>query len=301
MMRRMKRLIRTGLIAGIIAFIMAGCALDHSRGRHHRTSLLDYLYPDGREVQMTPQVPTLKLPLRVGLAWVPATDGRNEWRESDQLPETVLAGIAEKVARQFTNRPFVSEVVVIPSAYVQARGGFHNLDQIQSAFGVDVIALMSRDQKQFNDANELTFLYWTVVGLYTVPAELNETFTMVDTAVFDIPSRTLLFRAPGTSRLKTHTTAIRVDANLRQQQETGLDKAAVDMVANLDKELTAFQGRVKEGRQSVKIEHRPGYTGAGAGGWADVGILAGLAGAAVVFLRRPRPTGTVGPSNPPQR
>lgn len=249
---------------------------------------------------MTPQVPTLKLPLRVGLAWVPATDGRNEWRESDQLPETVLAGIAEKVARQFTNRPFVTEVVVIPTPYVQARGGFDNLDQIRSAFGVDVIALMSRDQKQFNDANELSFLYWTIVGMYTVPAEQNETFTMVDTAVFDIPSRTLLFRAPGTSRLKTQTTAIRVDANLRKQQETGLDNAAVNMVANLDKELTAFQGRVKEGRQSVKIEHRPGYTGAGAGGASDLVLLLGVGGAAVALLGRQRPTGSAGLENPPR-
>jgi rhombotail lipoprotein len=58
------------------------------------------------------------------------------------------------------------------------------------------------------------------------------------------------------------------------------------MTANLAQELEHFKVRAKEEPQSVRIEHKPGYTGAGAlDGWfaAALGLL--LAG---VLLRTRR-------------
>ena len=136
-------------------------------------------------------------------------------------------------------------------------------------FGVDVIALVSRDQKQFADPNALSFLYLTVVGAYVVPAEKNETYTMVDTAVFDIPSRTMLFRAPGMHRSKGHSTYVGLEDALRKDQKEGVVLATEAMVGQLKSELGLFQERVKKQPETVRVVHRPGYTGGGAGGWLD--------------------------------
>jgi rhombotail lipoprotein len=259
-------------VAGVTAVCLStGCVIwDSKKQTTERTSLLDFLYPKASEKTLQPTIPTLNLPLRVGLAWVPMAGDARGYQESSELPAQFLEETLGKVRNQFTNLPFVSEVVIVPGQYLQPKGGFDNLDQVRTMFGVDVIALVSRDQKQFADPNALSFLYLTVVGAYVVPAEKNETYTMVDTAVFDIPSRTLLFRAPGMHRSKGHSTYVGLDDALRKDQKEGLERATEAMVGNLKSELGLFQERVKKQPETVRVVHRPGYTGGGAGGWLDV-------------------------------
>jgi rhombotail lipoprotein len=259
-------------VAGATAVCLStGCVFwDSKRQTAERTSLLDFLYPTESEKELQPTIPTLKLPLKVGLAWVPMSGDARGPRESTGLPAQFLDETLGKVRQQFTNLPFVSEVVIVPGQYLQPKGGFENLNQVRTMFGVDVIALVSRDQKQFADPNALSFLYLTVVGAYVVPAEKNETYTMVDTAVFDIPSRTLLFRAPGMHRSKGRSTYVGLDDALRKEQEEGVVLASKAMVDNLKSELGLFQERIKKQPDTVRVVHRPGYTGGGAGGWADV-------------------------------
>jgi len=225
---------------------------------------------------MTPTIPTLKLPLRVGLTWVPLAGDESHRHADSALPAQFLEETLGKVRNQFTNLPFVSEVVIVPGQYLEAGGGFDNLDQVRTMLGIDVIALVSRDQKQFTDPNALSFLYLTVVGAFAVPAEKNETYTMVDTAVFDIPSRTLLFRAPGIHRSKGLSTYVGIDAALRSDQQEGLNLATDGMVKNLKTELTGFQERIKKQPESVHVIHSPGYTGGGAGGWMDLAWVGGV-------------------------
>ncbi len=286
-----KRAMRWVVASAVLLGLATGCVfMDSSRRNHEQTSLVNYLYPGDSAKAMTPTIPTLTLPLKVGLAWVPGDSRKERPYGESTLPEEFLQSTLAEVRRQFTNLAFVSEVVMIPTAYLQPGGGFQNLDQIRAMHGVDVIALVSRDQKQFNDSDQLSFFYMTIVGAYTVPAEKNETYTMVDTAVFDIQSRSLLFRAPGVHRLKGRSTYVGLDLDLRKDRLEGMKLATESMVTELKTELAAFQGRIKSQPETVRIVKRPGYTGAGAGGWLDAVWIGGaaIAGFAVSMRRRAR-------------
>ncbi len=80
------------------------------------------------------------------------------------LTEQEQMGLLNGVADHFKAYDFVKLIEVIPSAYFTAKGGFDNLDQIKTMYGIDVIALVSYDQVQFTDEGVLS-TYWTIVGL----------------------------------------------------------------------------------------------------------------------------------------
>jgi rhombotail lipoprotein len=266
-----KRAMRWVLASAAMLGLATGCIFwDATRRNGERTSLLEFLSPENSSKPMSPTIPTLNLPLRVGLAWVPSDPSRGGGYSDPPLPEEFLLTTLAKVRSQFTNLPFVADVQLVPQGYLQPGGGFVNLDQVRSLLGIDVIALVSRDQKQFSDPNALSFLYLTIVGAYTVPAGKNETFSMVDTAVFDIQSRTLLFRAPGMHRSAGHSAYVGLDLVLRRDRQEGLVFATENMAVNLKAELASFQERIKTQPETVRIVKRPGYTGAGAGGWMDL-------------------------------
>jgi rhombotail lipoprotein len=275
------------------ALLAAGChALDnHSRRQRHNSSLVDYLYPRGNHQAATkPTVPTLTLPLKVGIAWVPeGTGSKDTYRPRDSaLTEAHRKELAEAVIPHFRQYPFISSIQIIPTAYLTPGGGFENLEQLRALLGVDVVALLSFDQLQTSDSTELSLLYWTIVGAYVIPAEANRTHTMVDAAVFDIASRQLLFRAPGTSKSEGLATVLRTDERLRGHSNIGFTRAATNMVANLQTELAGFQQRIKERPETARIVRSPGYTGGGALGWEHVGLLA-CAVAIGCLVQRPRP------------
>lgn len=109
----------------------------------------------------------------------------------------------------------MSNIAVIPSDYLTRGGSFTNLNQIKNMYDIDVIALVSYDQVQFTNSDFLSLSYWTLVGAYVVSGDKNDTNTMIDTAVFDIDSRSMLFRAPGTSNVKGRSTPIELKQELR--------------------------------------------------------------------------------------
>ena len=126
-------------------------------------------------------------------------------------------------------------------------------------------------------------LVWRAEGeVFTGGADVN---TFVDTAVFDVPTRKLLFRAPGVSEITSSTTLVEIDSDRRATQQKGFDEAMGNMTVNLDKELDAFKERIRED-QSVRISYTPSYRGGGGGGGA-AGLLA-LAGIALLLGLRHR-------------
>ena len=187
----------TTLTATLCAvLLLSGCASWMEQGsKVQRGSLVEYLYPKGEEPALKPATPELHLPLRVGIAFVPGE------RFSD-LTEAERNQLLNRVKAAFANRPYISAIEVIPTPYLRARGGFDNLQQAARMFNVEVVALLSYDQVQFNDSNRLSLLYWTIVGAYLVNGDQYDVNTLVDAAVFDVSSRQLLFRAPGTSQIK---------------------------------------------------------------------------------------------------
>lgn len=261
-----------------------GCALWNgltaSRRAHQASSVVEYLYPDKAEPVETPTVPTLSLPLKVGIAFVPEGQrtGRQGRSGEPVFTEKEKIALMEEASSHFKKYPFVKSIELIPTAYLTPRGSFPNLDQLRTMFGVDVIVLLSYDQAQFTDEGFLSLSYWTLVGAYLVRGEKNDTNTMMDAAVYDIPSRKMLFRAPGISRVKGSATPINLSEQLRQDSEAGFKEAAKNLVVSLEQELEKFQERVKKSPEEIKIVHKPGYRGGGSLDGFAVILLAAMAG-----------------------
>jgi rhombotail lipoprotein len=278
-------------LLAVVALFAGGChVFDGNTRKRHNSSLVDYLYPRGNHTQPTrASVPTLTLPLKVGIAWVPeSSGGRDQYRRQDSaLTEARRKELAEAVIPHFQKYPFIKSIEIVPTAYLTPGGGFENLEQLKALLGVDVVVLLSFDQLQTSDSTELSVLYWTIVGAYFIPAEANKTHTMVDAAVFDIASRQMLFRAPGTSKSQGIATPIRTDERLRAKSDQGFSGASTNMVANLQLELASFQQRIKEKPETVRIVRSAGYTGGGAFGWEHAGMLGSVV-LLGMLLQRPR-------------
>ena len=247
----------------IIYFVLLsfmGCAEFYGkRQSRYASSVVEYLYPE-KEVSEVPSVPHLSLPLRVGVAFVPESGSGNA---AYRLNGKEKMDLMERISSEFRTLPFVKEIELIPTDYLTPGGSFTNLDQIRTMYGIDVIALISYDQVQHTDEGMLSLSYWTIVGAYIVKGEKNDTSTMVDAVVYDIPSRKMLFRAPGTSRIKGSSTLINLSEQLRTDSLNGFHLAADDLVTNLQAELDRFKKKVKEMPESYAVAHKPGYKGGG--------------------------------------
>lgn len=276
----MKTKIWCGSILAVLALLGAGC--DTVGARHQQTSsLFSYLYADQTGHTDEPSVPVLSLPLRVGVAFVPmkSKDRGSSWsRETLIFSEQQKLELARRVAGEFVHHEFIKSVDLIPSAYLAEGGSFRNLDQLRQIYGIDVVVLLSYDQVQFTDQGALTLSYWTIVGAYVVQGEKNDTQTMIDAAVYDIASRKLLFRSPGLSEIKGSATPVNLSEQLRRDSAAGFEVAATNLVANLTVQLEEFKGRVKNAPTEYRIEFKPGYTGAGNFGGAEIVFIGMLAG-----------------------
>ena len=255
-----------------LTIVLSGCGSHQTRAK---SSVVDYLYPQGSEKIVQPSIPVLSLPLKVGIAFVP--DQRTERKGMRLWSGTGVVGggtltsakkseLLEKVANNFRELDFVSEIEVIPSEYLTHNGGFSNLEQIKTMYGIDVIALVSYDQVQFTDEGLLSLTYWTIVGAYVVSGEKNDTSTMLDTVVYDIKSKKMLFRAPGTSLVEGSATPINLSEELRADSVKGFDEAAVKMTENLDIQLANFKEKIKRNPEQVKVVHSSSYSGGSSGG-----------------------------------
>ena len=136
--------------------------------------------------------------------------------------------------------------MVVPETYMRGSNGFDALDRAARMCRLDVMALLSYDQLSTSSEKKSSFWYWTVVGAYLVEGTPNEVQTLVDTAVFDIPSRTLAFRAAGTDRLTKNATMVDSPQHMRTAQAASFGRAMDDMTVNLQRELVVFKERVKE-------------------------------------------------------
>lgn len=276
------RSVLRGLLVLLTVFALAGCAswLGEQK-KQQNASVVDYLYP--KESKATAMVPvsetTLSLPLRVGVAFVPSPYGGAD------LPEAERQKLLERVKAAFGDQKFISAIEVVPSAYLRPRGGFDNLEQAARMFNLDVVALLSYDQVQFNDANRLSVLYWTIVGAYLVNGDEYDTHTMLDASVFDVRSRKLLLRSHGVSQVKGSAAMATFSERSREARVQGFSLAIDNLIPNLRDELGRFRERVKTD-SSVRITQAPGYSGGGDFGWG--GVLALLAVAIAAGLRAGR-------------
>lgn len=256
---------RTHLISlGVAALLMLGCATPETVSR--KSSLTEYLAgTKDTAVPAAAEGPAkLQLPLRMGIAFVPGTSGA---RTGATLSGPGVGALApdqeerlnERVAAIFRAKPWTQSFKVIPSRYLTQKGGFRDLQQVATTFGVDVVALLSVDQIQFSSPAWYSWTYWTLVGAYMVQGDKNDTTTLVDAAVYHVPSRTFLFRAGGVGQVKGSSTWSSREDAFRQQAQQSLDLAMGDLSKNLDTGVAGFKQDLLKGlRKDVVLVDKDG-------------------------------------------
>ena len=243
------------------------------------SSLVDYLYPDG---EIPPAVdgnlPYLSLPVRVGIAFVPS-------HNSEDITAAEKQELMEHVANAFRDRDYVQSIQSIPETYMKSAGGIQGMKQVAALFGVDIMALVSYDQISFSGERDSALLYWTIVGTLAVKGNTNEVRTMIDTAVFDVATTKLLFRAPGTHNEQRNATLMEKSRDLRKLRSTGFVAANDDMILNLDKELEGFRAAIDSGERA-QVAWRPDSGGGGGMTLPILSLLLVLVAARRVVGRR---------------
>lgn len=244
------------------SFLLAGCeslwmgSNAEKKRSGASSSLVDYLYPHGEIPPDVPDyLPHLELPLRVGLAFVPTAYDQS-------ITPVMQQDVMDRVSRAFTDRPFVTEIEVIPDVYLKSTQGIVGMQQLARMHNVDVVALISYDQVSITGERDSAALYWTIVGAMVVKGNRNEVQTLVDTAVFDANTGQLLMRAPGTSSDQANTTLMDRSRDMRHLEDDGFLDATDDMIVNLDASLESFREQVKEGHRA-SVSWKEGYEGGG--------------------------------------
>ncbi|MDH3266462.1 MAG: rhombotarget lipoprotein [Gammaproteobacteria bacterium] len=263
------------LFATILLALLSGCTSFWLGPGYEKTregassSLVDYLYPDG-EIPPTiaGNLPYLSLPIRVGIAFVPSYN-----REDISAAEK--QDLMEHVADAFRDRDYVQSIEAIPENYMRSAKGVQGMKQVAALYGVDVMALVSYDQISFSGERDSALLYWTIVGAMLVKGNSNEVQTMIDTAVFDVATSKLLFRAPGTHNEQSNATLLESGRDLRKLRSASFVAATDDMIVNLGGELEGFREAIESGERA-QVEWRPG-SGGGGTSWPLIALLVSAA------------------------
>jgi len=279
--------LRAGRGSAVIlgALLLSGCAAffgTSAKQTQRSSSVVAYLYPDQTNPLPPTSIPVLSLPLRVGIAFVPSAEPARA-RQASGITEVQKTAVMQRVADEFKGLDYIQSIQLIPASYLRTGGGFTNLEQVRNLLGVDVVALIAYDQVQFTDENMFSLSYWTIVGAYLFKGNRNDTQTLMEAAVYDIPSRHLLFRAPGAGQVQAGSAAMYLAENLRKDSAASFDAATTELIANLKTELASFRERVKSAPGSVQIVAKPGYKGGSALGG---GLVAALGLLALARFRR---------------
>jgi len=260
------------LTAIVMLPFISGCASLWYGAGYEKTregassSLVDYLYPEGEvPPAVDGQMPYLSLPIRVGIAFVPSP-------RTEDISAAEKQALLERVAGAFRDRDYVQSIEAIPDTYMKSARGVRGMKQVATLYDVDVMALVSYDQISFSGERDSALLYWTIIGALMVKGNTNEVQTMVDTAVFDVSTTKLLFRAPGTHDEQRNATLMENERELRKLRSTGFVAATDDMIDNLDEELESFRQDIENG-QRARVAWRPGSGGGGGVSWQLVALL----------------------------
>jgi len=225
-----------------LAFLTTACTgtLAEGRGASVSSSLVEYLYPAGEKPSSpSRKIPSLPLPLRIGIAFVPSPHG-----PSQDLSEAERFKLLYELKAIFAKQEFVEEISVIPEPYLKTGTGFAPLAETADAYGLNTMALVSFDQVSIPASNS-SLRYRTIVGDQTLTGASNEIQNFVDIAVFEVATQRLLFRVPGASSVERRSAPADADADSRESRRRGFALAAADMATNLDKELSEYKDRIR--------------------------------------------------------
>lgn len=280
----------------LLATLLGGCAgLEpllcwpscHNRDRsaHGSSSLVGFLYPEGTDALPPNEIPTVPVPMRVGLAFLPdRTD-----QPVDGLEAARREAILQRIADHFRSRPFIREITIVPDYYLRDARGFAALAGVQRLHGVDVMALVSYDQVRHEDERKSSIAYLTIVGAYVVRGTRQDVTTLMDMAVVDAGSRSILMRAGGTDTRVNNTTYVGSEVAGRKTAAGSFDAAADQLIEHFDVALGQLEADIRAGKSTVKVRRQEGSGGAGGAGSFDLRALLGLAALSLAVARRRRP------------
>jgi rhombotail lipoprotein len=273
MHRRRTRL----LTAATLTLALSGCGIlgtdtcvfECGRSQRASTPLVEFLYGDDKNVPKKDAVVTLNLPIRVGLAFLPTRSGNPNEGPTPAQRERILSSIREN----FSGLPYVAEIVPVPAYYFDyGRGnGMQQLEQLARLQRLDLMALISYDQRSSTTENRRALTYLTIVGGLVFEGTHNETQTIIDLAVVEPAGRSLVLRAGGVSSGANSVAAIDQSHALAKQQRVGFDQATDKLIANFRTELADFETRVRAGTADVKVVRQS--RGGGGGGALDPALL----------------------------
>jgi len=254
-------LVKTSMLITVISVTLVACntvPVD-TAGRPSTgssSSLVDYLYPSGeRPPGLAVDIPQLTVPVRIGIAFVPGTN--NSW----VITQNVKNNLLRKVKQAFKYHTVVQEIRIIPTDGLSRKGGFRELRHVAQRYNVDLVALVSHNQIRAIRNNSLSITYLTIVGVLIIPGNSHQVSTFVDTAVFDVASAKLLFRAAGKDRVRRQTSVFALIEKNRLISLDSMNKATGDMILSLNTELRKFRTRIRQGSNEADIRYRRGYKG----------------------------------------
>jgi rhombotail lipoprotein len=256
------------LIIALVAAGLGGCTIlcgpqcSSRTEQHSSSSLVEFLYPNGAPPPAQNRVPELHVPLRVGLAFLPGR-GFGAGGPDAAMRQELL----ERVRQHFGERRFVSEIVIVPDYYLANQRGFAGLEAVQRLYSLDLMALVSYDQVTHSDENNWSLGYLTIVGMYVVRGNRYDVSTLVDLAVVDPATRSLVLRAGGTDTRHGNATLIEQSRESREAGGSGFNAAAAQMMQHFDTALTDFEAQVRAGHANVRVVHKDGAGGSGALTW----------------------------------
>lgn len=284
MTRKSRARLRIGAVVAL-CLALSGCSLlfdwgiDHAQKEQYRsTELVEFLFGDDPTPPRDAPV-NLQLPIRVGLSFLP-----NMRSGSGAIPTaTDKENLLAQVRDRFRGLPYVAEIVIIPDYYLNGRTGkgFDQAEQLARLFKLDLFALASYDQVVYSGENARALGYFTIVGQFLFEGETHEAHTVVDLAVIDPLSRSLVMRAGGTAKSADDSTLADDWRSETQVRRKSFEKASAALLDNFARELTAFEDRVRAGTAPVTVAKR-------GGGALDAALLAALLLAALVSRFRSR-------------
>ena len=247
------------------------------------SSLVSFLYPSGDEPPEENRIPELHLPVRVGLAFLPTKEGS----AMAGLEASHREALLERIRQRFDDRKFVKDIVIVPDYYLASAHGFEGLQGVQRLYNVDVMALVSFDQVTYRDDNKWSLGYLTIVGAYVLKGTRNDVTTLMDLAVVDPASRSILLRAGGTDDRHATTTLIDQSRESRAASAHSFSKATDQLIEHFDTALTEFEADVRAGKANVRVANASASGGEGGGGGSlDLSWIALLASLVYLGVRR---------------
>ncbi len=283
------RPIGLGLVILIVSVTLSGCQAWNAARCYPNcrfesrasSSLVSFLYPSGDEPPVENSIPQLKLPVRVGLAFLPPRAGSGQMGLEASHREALL----DRIRQRFSDRKFVKDIVIVPDYYLASTRGFEGLQGVQRLYNVDVMALVSFDQVTYRDDNKWSLGYLTIVGAYVLKGTRHDVTTLMDLAVVDPASRSILLRAGGTDDRHGTTTFIDQGRESREAATQSFSKATDQLIEHFDTALVQFESDVRAGKANVRVASSGGGGGGGGGGSLDPTLLGLLACALALRLR----------------